>query len=309
MQFQIVCVAGTFDHIHKGHEALLLKAFDVGERVIVGITSDAFVMRYKKTNVGKSHIRKQALIDWLTLHRYNGRYDLIFIDDPYEPVASDALCEALIISEESLERAKVVNEKRRERGLPLLELIIVPMIHADDAISISSTRVRNGEIDVSGRLLMPMVMRNELAMPLGKIVEEPTFHKSVISVGDMTTSVLLEKGIIPRLIIVDNKVNRKPYDALKPKLEKLQRKTIFVESGPGFIAEAAIFHIQHAFGNDEITLEVVGEEDLLVLPVIEYAPIGSVVYYGQPQKGLVEVVVTTEKKEEVIALLKKFKVQ
>jgi len=49
-----------------------------------------------------------------------------------------------------------------------------------------------------------------------------------------------------------------------------------------------------------------GEEDLLVLPVVQYAPIGSVVYYGQPGEGLVKVVVTKEKKRQVVALVAQF---
>lgn len=53
-------------------------------------------------------------------------------------------------------------------------------------------------------------------------------------------------------------------------------------------------------------LLVDGEEDLLALPAIVHAPIGGVVYYGQPQQGLVEVMVTEEKKREVLALLKQF---
>lgn len=49
-----------------------------------------------------------------------------------------------------------------------------------------------------------------------------------------------------------------------------------------------------------------GEEDLLVLPAIIYAPLGARVYYGQPGEGLVEVVVTHRKKRQALALLGKF---
>jgi uncharacterized protein (UPF0218 family) len=64
-------------------------------------------------------------------------------------------------------------------------------------------------------------------------------------------------------------------------------------------------------------IEVSGEEDLLVLPVIESAPIGSVVYYGQPPvaawacgpaiEGLVEVTITPEVKRHVTELLSRFR--
>lgn len=35
-----------------------------------------------------------------------------------------------------------------------------------------------------------------------------------------------------------------------------------------------------------------GEEDLVVLPILLRAPLGYTVYYGQPQEGMVEIVVT-----------------
>jgi len=53
-------------------------------------------------------------------------------------------------------------------------------------------------------------------------------------------------------------------------------------------------------------LVVDGEEDLLALPAIIHAPRGSILYYGQPNKGLACVIVTNEKKHEALALLARF---
>ncbi len=36
-----VCLGGTFDIIHRGHEVLLNKALDVGDSIIIGLTTDA----------------------------------------------------------------------------------------------------------------------------------------------------------------------------------------------------------------------------------------------------------------------------
>jgi len=46
--FRRVATGGTFDHIHAGHRALLDKSFEVGDEVIVGLTSDEFVERVGK---------------------------------------------------------------------------------------------------------------------------------------------------------------------------------------------------------------------------------------------------------------------
>ncbi len=49
-----------------------------------------------------------------------------------------------------------------------------------------------------------------------------------------------------------------------------------------------------------------GEEDLTTLPAILFAPLHSVVLYGQMGLGVVAVEVTEEKKGEVEAILQKF---
>jgi len=37
-----VAVGGTFDQFHQGHCKLLEKAFQIGEKVLIGVTSDQF---------------------------------------------------------------------------------------------------------------------------------------------------------------------------------------------------------------------------------------------------------------------------
>ncbi|MEM2081946.1 MAG: adenylyltransferase/cytidyltransferase family protein, partial [Candidatus Bathyarchaeia archaeon] len=36
-RFRKVAVGGTFDELHKGHKALLMKAFEIGTRVLIGL--------------------------------------------------------------------------------------------------------------------------------------------------------------------------------------------------------------------------------------------------------------------------------
>ena len=51
---------------------------------------------------------------------------------------------------------------------------------------------------------------------------------------------------------------------------------------------------------------VKGEEDLLALPAILFAPLDAVVLYGQIDMGVVMVEVTEERKKEVKRILRKF---
>ena len=338
MRYQAVCVAGTFDGIHAGHVALLERAFEVGTSVLIGLTSEAYVKQYKNNIPASSYeSRHNALAKWVTAHRYTDRATIVPIDDPFEPAASDPMIDALIVSEQSRARGEALNHMRIARGLRNVSLVIVPMVQAQDNTPISTTRVREGKIDRSGRLVMPNSLRNELAMPLGVVLSPEMVHASlrlhandvIISVGDQTTKTLLDSGITPNLMIIDNKVNRQAFDDLKPLITRRKFGTKTVASGPGFISREAIDEIRRVLSAKKqvlkpYVLEIDGEEDLLALPGIIEAPIGAVVYYGQPSvaawarfdsarracgpevSGVVEVIITSERKEAAKSLFAQF---
>jgi uncharacterized protein (UPF0218 family) len=54
---------------------------------------------------------------------------------------------------------------------------------------------------------------------------------------------------------------------------------------------------------------VEGEEDLLTIVAVLYAPDGSFVVYGQPNEGIVVVKATPEKKDEANKLLNEMTVR
>ena len=59
---------------------------------------------------------------------------------------------ALIVSEETSNKGVHLNELRAEKNLPPVEIVVVPMVLAKDGKAISSTRIKNSEIDSSGNL-------------------------------------------------------------------------------------------------------------------------------------------------------------
>ena len=123
---------------------------------------------------------------------------------------------------------------------------------------------------------------------------------SIISVGDMISKNLLKNEVIPKLLIVDNKVMRKPISPILVSVKRCDK----VSNPPGTITRKAIKAIQTAIkNNDKTKLIVDGEEDLLTLIAVLYAPDNSFVLYGQPQEGVVVVKVTSEKKTEVNEIL------
>lgn len=320
--FPHVFVAGTFDGLHKGHLALLSRAFAEGERVTMGLTSDLFVRKFKifdfqfsnnenlKFKIRGFADRKRDLQQWLASQGYSNRSTIVPIDNPYEPAVAVKDVDALVVSSQTRKRGEEINQRRRKNGLSELTLIEVPMERAEDGRPISSTRVRIGEITTQGKLVLPDNLRPELRKPLGRLLkgEEIAFGgKIIITVGDATSETALDLGTIPNLAVIDLHIERKVHDTLASVPEILLYYGMAVASGPGFISEAAQRAIRAWATHCQPTLLIVkGEEDLLTLPAIVEAPLGSFVYYGQPGEGIVEVAVTDEKKRETLVLLAKF---
>ncbi|MFQ6105928.1 MAG: pantetheine-phosphate adenylyltransferase, partial [Candidatus Hydrothermarchaeaceae archaeon] len=124
MKFSRVAVGGTFDNLHLGHEVLIEKAFEVGEYVIVGVVSDE--MAGNKDVQGFAE-RKKALESFLSKFK---NYEIVRLEEPYGPAVSDPSIRAIVVSEETEERAREINEIRKKKGIPLLDVIIVPFVLA-----------------------------------------------------------------------------------------------------------------------------------------------------------------------------------
>ena len=202
---KFVCVAGTFEGVHRGHEAMLAKAFEIGEKVLVGLTSDDFVKTYKE-NVSDYGLREKALRVWLDSHGYGKRYEIVPINDPFEPAVSQTDIDALVVSEETRIRGEELNRIRVQHGLQPLELVIVRIVTDASGKKISS-----------GHLFMPESLRILLGKPLGPVVSVFQKDATVITVGDLTTKTALEAGIRPLLMVIDNKIGRKPFPEMKQK--------------------------------------------------------------------------------------------
>ena len=232
--------------------------------------------------------------------------------------------DAIIVSTETRPGAEAINRLRQKNGLAPLVIVEIPMVGAQDNKRISSTRIRGGEIDANGALVLPSFLRPELKNPIGTVYSNSRIRSEIVrdrgvqsvSVGDRTTETFLKEGLTPRLAIIDMQVGRKPY-AWNQKFLKTLRKSgrvDYIKSGPGSISREAMRLIKKwgehfSCHMSRVSCRVIivdGEEDLLVLPVLLYAPLGTVVYYGQPSEGIVRVVVTEAKKRLAKGLLKQF---
>jgi len=151
--FDTIATGGTFDILHKGHYTLLLKAFEVGKQVIIGISSDYYASVKKKKITNEYPIRLKNLKRFIEDKFNKSNYSIYELNDFYGPTVLTNDVQAIVTTEGTKENCIKINELRKSKGLPQLEIIIVPLVKDQDGKVISSTRIREGEIDINGTKL------------------------------------------------------------------------------------------------------------------------------------------------------------
>jgi len=153
-RFKTVAVGGTFDELHRGHRALLLKAFAVGERVLIGLCSDQLVEGfYKPHETAPYEKRLRELKSFLENEGFLSRAEIMTLNDPFGVTLSGDGVEALVVSLETERVGVKINEERQRRGLAPIEIVVIDMVPSEDCAPISTTRIRAGEIDREGHVL------------------------------------------------------------------------------------------------------------------------------------------------------------
>ena len=153
-KYNKVAVGGTFDELHRGHEALISKAFEVGVKVVVGLSSDEFVSKMSKAHKTASYAeRLKDLQAYLEMAGLANRAEIVPLNDPYGLTISGKGLDALVVSKETEVIAEKINEIRIKAGLSPLKIITVNMVQAENCVPISTTRIRKGEIDRNGYMI------------------------------------------------------------------------------------------------------------------------------------------------------------
>ena len=153
-QFETVAMGGTFDLFHRGHRALLLKAFEVGNLVLLGLCSDDFVNKTMKPHKIAPYAKRfEELKAFLRTNDILERAEITPLNDAYGLTLSDARIDAIVVSEETEPRAHEINKKRQSLGMSPLPIVTVKMVLSEDHYPISSTRIWFEEIDREGNLL------------------------------------------------------------------------------------------------------------------------------------------------------------
>jgi len=327
-RFNLVVCGGTFDHFHKGHETFLRFILSMGDKVILGLTTDRYTHNKKLNNSVESYQeRKNSIEEFFRRENASDRFEIEPIDNLFIPKKWESLnIDAIAVSKDTQKGAEIINQDRKERGLSQLKVIVAPIIFADSNKELSSFRIRNGEINREGKLcinplwleknlMLPKNLRKELKKPFGELfkkVKDSFKNKNslVITVGDITTKTFNDISLGQNLSIIDFKVAREEKFSNILELGFVGDENIFkVDNPAGYITSNLFITLSEIFKSDiedKMILLINGEEDLAVLPLILAAPLGSVIWYGQPKEGIVQVIATEETKKKAYKIVEQF---
>ncbi|KAJ8124287.1 hypothetical protein O1611_g9354 [Lasiodiplodia mahajangana] len=168
--YPVVCLGGTFDHLHAGHKLLLTAAailLKVPEtpaaapaRFIIGVTGDELLRRKKYAELVQPwNLRVKNVIEFLasilqlsrsgwsdpdvmnkdekTIAKFRGgaiEVHCVVLRDAFGPTTAEEEMDVLVVSGETRSGGDAVNARRRDRGWPDLEIFEVDVLDAEDYV-------------------------------------------------------------------------------------------------------------------------------------------------------------------------------
>jgi uncharacterized protein (UPF0218 family)/phosphopantetheine adenylyltransferase len=333
--FRHALVAGTFDHLHQGHHKLLLTALHSAEKLSCGLTRPGLT----KTKPLASLIEPRTT-RLNALSRLLPPHSIFPLTDPLEPAASSNQFDSIIASTATRSTVDKINQLRLKRNLEPLKTILINLVKASDSQILSSTRIRQGQINRQGfayhqifpqakTLKLPSLHHHHFKKPFDTLLKGSPTHLAwsglqakqllkkqpsllTIAVGDIAVITLLQQKIPLNLALVDLKTQRRALFRNLDALGLHPNADHTVPNPPSTLTPQLIGSLKSALTPSlqpqtiHQTILVRGEEDLAVLPTVLLSPLNTAIFYGQPHQGLVYIRVTETNKQKALDLLRKF---
>lgn len=143
----VTALAGTFNILHDGHKRLIARAFELGNRVFVGLTDDIMAAA-SRTDIIPYYLRYKALDEYLKT--FEKPYSIESISDMYGPREIMDGIDILVVSVETQSNAEELNRERASRGVRPFRIEAVDLEMSDSGEKISSSSILSGRYGRDG---------------------------------------------------------------------------------------------------------------------------------------------------------------
>ena len=116
------------------------------------VVSDELAKKKGKKLINDFQTRYTTLGTLIQEKFSNSVFDIAKLNNDFGPAAIEDDVDALVVSEETSSKGELLNKLRLEQNQPPVAIVVVPMILAKDGNRISTTRIRNSEIDAQGNI-------------------------------------------------------------------------------------------------------------------------------------------------------------
>lgn len=199
-------------------------------------------------------------------------------------------------------------------GQSYLQIFQQPIVLTDQ----QKGRLRQPQGQIVDRLTGKLIDRNSLASnrQLGLHNDRPL----TILVGDSTIEKFLDNnwqfdiGIFDKYIqrqpatgitqsLVSNVTVANPAGTIQPELAQAISVAIQPPRHTELVSASSNHTSPPLLENQPYYIYVDGEEDLAAIPTVLLAPLNSLVYYGQPNEGLVEITINEQTKQSISKII------
>lgn len=314
---RLMALGGTFDHFHKGHESFINYAFKYANRLIIGVTNNKFaISKDYSQSLQPYKLRVKSVINFCKKNNIN--CEIVTLSDPYGPTIDrdNKKIDSVCVTPETLPGAEKINEIRQAYGMEDLDIFVAPLVNSDQGKPLHAIEIRSGKINRQGityiskfnkDIKINKQQRSFLSKPLGPVISSASHKKNttVAVVGDYALSQFIEKNWLYTIGVYDKKTKREFFESSQLKNIKPDIK---INNPAGLISYDSLEKLSKMdykdTGNKKHIL-VDGEEDLVAVSLILTMPLHSLIYYGQPDQGMVLLKVTEKLKEKISKLILK----
>jgi inosine/xanthosine triphosphatase len=139
-------LGGTFNVIHDGHKALIRKAFELSDDVIIGLTTDEFASQTRK-RINPYYLRMKSLIFFVESMKKHA--EIVPLSDQYG-MAATMEQGFLVVSEETKDTGLQINRIRAENGLEPMFISVIGMVKNSRGAEIHASKILSGEYSRTG---------------------------------------------------------------------------------------------------------------------------------------------------------------